>query len=216
MELRRLPASPRTVLLCRPDAGQVVRRDIGLTGRVPKRPGVPYRVVDVPCEAARTGTALEAGRCGVVAAAPAMTQRRERSAGSGYGLGAVLMRMPSAASCWWPDTACVEVFRGVSALLVSVGVGVGVPMAFPGVAAPAGVVGHVGPAPVAGARLGETVRAGALAVPPGQIEAVRSVGMSDARALLSVVLPRALRIMAPLTVVVQRLEARRRRSANGT
>jgi general L-amino acid transport system permease protein len=51
-----------------------------------------------------------------------------------------------------------------------------------------------------GAYLAEAVRAGLSAVPPGQLEAARSLGLSMPQALQRVVLPQALRIALPATV----------------
>lgn len=47
------------------------------------------------------------------------------------------------------------------------------------------------------AYIGETVRAGIQAVPQGQWEAARSLGLSDGRCLRHVVMPQALRIVIP-------------------
>ena len=51
-----------------------------------------------------------------------------------------------------------------------------------------------------GAYLAEAVRAGLSAVPPGQLEAARSLGLSMPQALQRVVLPQALRIALPASV----------------
>ncbi len=45
--------------------------------------------------------------------------------------------------------------------------------------------------------MAETIRAGIQAVPKGQTEAARSLGMSHARAMASIVLPQAFRIILP-------------------
>jgi polar amino acid transport system permease protein len=45
--------------------------------------------------------------------------------------------------------------------------------------------------------MAETIRAGIEAVPRGQVEAARSLGMTPARATASIVLPQALRIVIP-------------------
>jgi polar amino acid transport system permease protein len=47
------------------------------------------------------------------------------------------------------------------------------------------------------AYIGETVRAGIQAVPMGQWEAARSLGLSNARCLRHIVLPQAMRIVVP-------------------
>ncbi len=50
---------------------------------------------------------------------------------------------------------------------------------------------------VGGAYRSETIRAGIEAVPKGQMEAARSLGMSHTRAMLSIVIPQAFRIVLP-------------------
>ena len=47
------------------------------------------------------------------------------------------------------------------------------------------------------AYLSETIRAGILAVPKGQAEAARSLGMSQGEATRKIVLPQAFRIILP-------------------
>jgi polar amino acid transport system permease protein len=45
--------------------------------------------------------------------------------------------------------------------------------------------------------MAETLRAGIQAVPKGQVEAARSLGMTSGRTMISVVLPQAFRIVIP-------------------
>ena len=45
--------------------------------------------------------------------------------------------------------------------------------------------------------MAETIRAGIEAVPKGQMEAARSLGMSHGRAMATIVIPQALRIIVP-------------------
>jgi polar amino acid transport system permease protein len=45
--------------------------------------------------------------------------------------------------------------------------------------------------------MAETIRAGIQAVPKGQAEAARSLGMSHGRAMRSIVIPQAFRIIVP-------------------
>ncbi len=52
----------------------------------------------------------------------------------------------------------------------------------------------------AAAYLAEAVRSGLAAVPPGQLEAARSLGLSQAQAMLMVVIPQALRVALPAMV----------------
>ncbi|MGA7229043.1 MAG: amino acid ABC transporter permease, partial [Acidimicrobiia bacterium] len=76
--------------------------------------------------------------------------------------------------------------------------GYGLPLAFQ-FHLPGGtlVTGSVALGVVAAAYMAETIRAGILAVPKGQDEAARSLGMSPARAMGSIVLPQAFRIIIP-------------------
>ena len=55
----------------------------------------------------------------------------------------------------------------------------------------------MGLAIVAGAYMAETIRGGIEAVPRGQMEAARSLGMSHGRAMVSVIIPQAFRVMIP-------------------
>jgi polar amino acid transport system permease protein len=45
--------------------------------------------------------------------------------------------------------------------------------------------------------MAETIRAGIQAVPKGQTEAARSLGMSNGRAMISIIIPQAFRIILP-------------------
>jgi polar amino acid transport system permease protein len=121
------------------------------------------------------------------------------AAGLLLGLVLALMRLSSVPPYRWIATAYVEVFRGLPALLIFIFVGVGVPLAFPGTQIPGGTVGKVALALalVSAAYMAETVRAGIQAVPRGQVEAARSLGMSSSRAMVSIVIPQAFRIIIP-------------------
>ena len=121
------------------------------------------------------------------------------AAGLALGILLALMRLSSVAPYRWVASVYIEVFRGLPALLIFIFVGVGVPLAFPGVQIPGGTVGKVALALalVSAAYMAETVRAGIQAVPKGQTEAARSLGMSSTRALVSIVIPQAFRIIIP-------------------
>lgn len=115
------------------------------------------------------------------------------------GVPLALMRVSGFGPYRWLSTVYVEVFRGLPALLVLFLVGFAVPQAFPGVTWPGGVYGQVaiGLGLTSSAYIAESVRAGIQAVPPGQVEAARSLGMSHTRTMISIVLPQALRIVVP-------------------
>lgn len=115
------------------------------------------------------------------------------------GLVIALMRLSSVAPYRWAASIYIEIFRGLPALLIFIFVGVAVPLAFPGTEIPGGTYGNValGLGLVAAAYMAETIRAGIQAVPKGQMEAARSLGFSHARAMVSVILPQAYRIIIP-------------------
>ncbi len=93
----------------------------------------------------------------------------------------------------------IELFRGLPALITLIFIGFGLPIAFEGFRAPGGRqgAGVIGLSIVAGAYMAETIRAGIEAVPRGQVEAARSLGMSKSRTMFSIVLPQAFRIIIP-------------------
>ncbi|MFJ9420493.1 amino acid ABC transporter permease [Streptomyces sp. NPDC101249] len=124
---------------------------------------------------------------------------------SGFAVGLVLgmlialMRLSSVGPYRWFAGVYIEIFRGLPALLIFIFIGVAVPLAFPGAEIPGGTYGKVALALglVAAAYMAETIRAGIQAVPKGQMEAARSLGFSPARAMVSVVVPQAFRIILP-------------------
>jgi polar amino acid transport system permease protein len=109
-----------------------------------------------------------------------------------------LMRLSPVGPYRWLATAYIEFFRGLPALLVIVASGFAIPIAFqwqpPGGLVGAGVAALV---VVSSAYMAETLRAGIQAVPKGQTEAARSLGMGSARTTVSIVLPQAFRIVIP-------------------
>lgn len=124
---------------------------------------------------------------------------------SGYALGFVLglvlalMRMSSVGVNRWIARGYIELFRGLPALLVFLLLAFGIPSAFPGFQMPMGKYGTVALALglVSAAYLAETFRAGIQAVPKGQMEAARSLGMSASRTMFTIILPQAVRIVIP-------------------
>jgi polar amino acid transport system permease protein len=112
------------------------------------------------------------------------------------GLILALMRLSSVAVYRVVAGAYVEFFRGLPALLVVIAIGFGIPLAFDtrldrtlSITIALGIVGS--------AYISETIRAGIQAVPPGQVEAARSLGMSPARTMVFIVIPQAFRIVLP-------------------
>ncbi|MGH3468702.1 MAG: amino acid ABC transporter permease [Thermocrispum sp.] len=116
--------------------------------------------------------------------------------GLGLALPLALMKLSSVGPYRWLSTGYIEFFRGVPLLLVFIAIGYGVPPAF-GVkfdnySTAALALGLVGSAYMA-----ETIRAGIQAVPAGQVEAARSLGMTPLRTTKTIVVPQAFRIVLP-------------------
>jgi len=116
--------------------------------------------------------------------------------GLALGLVLALMRLSSIGPYRWFATVYIEVFRGLPALLTIFLVGFGIPIAFQ-VRWPVLVQITLGLGIVAAAYMAETIRAGIEAVPKGQMEAARSLGMSRGRALASIIIPQGFRIIVP-------------------
>ncbi|WP_028279552.1 amino acid ABC transporter permease [Arthrobacter sp. H5] len=114
------------------------------------------------------------------------------------GLVLALMKLSPVGPYRWAATAYIELFRGLPALLVIFGFAFAVPIAFewrpPGGSTGAGLIGLI---IVSAAYIAETIRAGIEAVPKGQVEAARSLGMRPSWTMVSVVLPQAFRIVTP-------------------
>ena len=114
------------------------------------------------------------------------------------GLVLALMRLSQVRPYRWLANIYIEFFRGIPLLLWLFFLGYGVPTAtgaqLPGSPYTPIVLGLGMPA---AAYLAETIRAGIQAVPRGQTEAARSLGMSPGRAMVSVVIPQAFRIIIP-------------------
>ncbi|MFD9004018.1 amino acid ABC transporter permease [Streptomyces sp. NPDC059582] len=119
--------------------------------------------------------------------------------GLALGLVVALMRLSSVGPYRWIASVYIEIFRGLPALLIFVFIGVAVPLAFPGTEIPGGTYGKaaIGLGLIGAAYMAETFRAGIQAVPKGQLEAARSLGFSPARAMVSIVIPQAFRIILP-------------------
>jgi len=112
------------------------------------------------------------------------------------GLILALMRLSSIGPYRWFATIYIEVFRGLPALLTIFLVGFGIPIAFQ-VRWPILVQITLGLGIVAAAYMAETIRAGIEAVPKGQMEAARSLGMSRTQAMFSIIIPQGFRIIIP-------------------
>ncbi len=117
--------------------------------------------------------------------------------GLALALALALMRLSPLRPYRWFAAVWIDVFRGVPALLTIIAVGFAIPIALdvrvPGVYGPGAVALGI----VYSAYIAETIRAGIEAVPRAQVEAARSLGMSSPRAMVSIVLPQAMRIVVP-------------------
>lgn len=109
-----------------------------------------------------------------------------------------LMRLSDVGPYRWIATLYIEFFRGVPALIVFIVFSL-LPLAFPSLHIPFDPYGTpwIALGIVTSAYLAETIRGGIQAVPRGQVEAARSLGMSPAQAMRKVVLPQAFRVMIP-------------------
>ncbi|MFI7443767.1 amino acid ABC transporter permease [Nonomuraea indica] len=116
------------------------------------------------------------------------------------GLLLALMRLSTVRPYRWISGLYIEIFRGLPALLIFLLITF-LPLALPGFAVPGGTYGQgiLGLGLVGAAYQAEVFRAGLQAVPKGQTEAARSLGMSAARAQITVVIPQAIRIVIPPT-----------------
>ncbi|MDO9445356.1 MAG: amino acid ABC transporter permease [Dehalococcoidia bacterium] len=117
----------------------------------------------------------------------------------GLALGVVLalMRLSTFRPYRWFAAVYIDVIRGLPALLVLIFIAFGLPIALdiriPGTYGR----GSVALAIVSSAYIAEVVRAGIEAVPKGQTEAARSLGMSHGQAMRRIVIPQAFRIIIP-------------------
>jgi len=118
----------------------------------------------------------------------------------GLVLGTVLalMKLSQIGPYRWLATGYIEFFRGVPAIIVLLAFGL-LGIAFPGLKFPLAPFGTVWTAlgMVSAAYMAETIRAGIQAVPKGQVEAARSLGMPAGLATRYIVMPQAFRIVTP-------------------
>lgn len=112
------------------------------------------------------------------------------------GLVLALMKLSSFPVYRWLATGYIEFFRGVPAILVFLALGFGVSIAF-GWNLDSLQIAGVSLGLVGAAYIAETLRAGLQAVPKGQVEAARALGMPAWRAMVSIQIPQAVRIVLP-------------------
>jgi len=114
------------------------------------------------------------------------------------GTALALMKLSSVGPYRWVAMIYTEIFRGLPALVVLLAFNM-LPLAFPGLRLPLDPYGAVWIALgiVYAAYMSETIRAGIQAVPVGQVEAARTLGMTSGLATRRIVLPQAFRIITP-------------------
>ena len=114
------------------------------------------------------------------------------------GMVLALMRIGRTRTLRWSAAVYIDLLRGLPALLTIVFIGFGLPIAL-GVRFPYEryTPGCLALSLVYGAYIAETIRAGIEAVPRGQMEAARSLGMPYRTAMRRVVVPQAFRIVIP-------------------
>ncbi len=119
------------------------------------------------------------------------------SGGLALGLIFALMRLSSVRPYRWFAATYIEVLRGIPLLVTLLILGFGIPIATGWQWPNPYIQGSVPLALVAAAYIAETVRAGIEAVPRGQMEAARSLGMSYTRAMATIISPQAFRVIVP-------------------
>jgi len=112
-----------------------------------------------------------------------------------------LMKISSVPPYRWLATGYIELFRGLPALVTILLVTFAIPIGFGTQLGMSSIQrATLGLGLVAGAYMAETIRAGLQAVPRGQMEAARSLGMSHTTAMTFIVIPQAFCIIiTPLT-----------------
>ncbi|MBT2484903.1 MULTISPECIES: amino acid ABC transporter permease [unclassified Microbacterium] len=122
------------------------------------------------------------------------------AAGLVLGVILALLKLSSIGPFRWIATAWIELFRGLPAILTIFGVAYVLPIALGVSGRDLGgpvVLGLIGLILVASAYMAETIRAGIQAVPKGQTEAARSLGMSPMKTTFWIVVPQGFRIIIP-------------------
>ena len=119
------------------------------------------------------------------------------SGGLVLGLIMALMRLSSVRPYRWFAATYIEIFRGIPLVVTLLILGFGLPIAFQWRWPNPYLQGAVPLALVSAAYMAETIRAGIEAVPRGQMEASRSLGMSYPRAMATIIIPQAIRVIIP-------------------
>ena len=112
------------------------------------------------------------------------------------GMISCLMNISKIRVLHWVSQSYINIIRGTPLLVQAFFIYFGVTKFF-GFSMTALVAGTVALSLNAGGYLSEIFRGGIQAVPVGQMEAARSLGMSKFRAMLRIILPQAVRIVIP-------------------
>lgn len=115
--------------------------------------------------------------------------------GLALGLGLALSRLYGNRPTRWASIAYIDVFRAIPLLVLLVVVYYALP--FLGIRLSPFMAATTAISMVAGAYCAEIFRAGIEAVPKGQFEAARALGLSTVATMVKVVLPQALRLVVP-------------------
>ncbi|MFS0852890.1 amino acid ABC transporter permease [Microbacterium sp. 179-I 3D4 NHS] len=116
------------------------------------------------------------------------------------GIVLALLKLSSIGPFRWIATIWIELFRGLPAILTIFAVTFILPIALGISGRDLGgpvVLGLIGLILVASAYMAETIRAGIQAVPKGQTEAARSLGMSPMKTTFWIIIPQGFRIIIP-------------------
>lgn len=109
-----------------------------------------------------------------------------------------IMKLSTVGPYRWFATAWIELFRGMPAILtlfiMAYGLPIGLGFTMPGGPIVSGLLGLI---LVSSAYIAEVVRSGIQAVPKGQTEASRSLGMSPLKTMFWIILPQGFRIIIP-------------------
>ena len=115
--------------------------------------------------------------------------------GAPLGLGIAIVRLYAPPPARWLATGYVDLFRAMPMLVLLILIYYALP--FVGVRFSSFASAVIALSVVLGAFSAEVFRAGIEAVPPGQIEAARALGLHFARVMRHIVLPQAVRVVVP-------------------
>lgn len=117
--------------------------------------------------------------------------------GSVLGLILALMKLSKVTFTRFISSVFIDVIRGLPAILILIFIAYGLPIAF-GVRIPGAYSkGILALSVVSSAYIAEVIRSGIQAIPKGQNEAAKALGMGQIATYSNIILPQALRMMIP-------------------